>query len=105
MHLLAIDVQFIACVIISPSTFTYYLESNFISESGLSYFRVLAICLLLVYFVGAAGCHCFDFIRSKRGAAVVAKLANVSQQKGRSSPMECTSIFSDASKKEWGERT
>ena len=54
-------VPFLACVINSPSTFTYYLDlSNFISESGLSYFRVLTICLLLVYFVSAAGCHCFD---------------------------------------------
>ena len=45
----------------SPSAFTYYLDlSNFILESGLSYFRVLTICLLLVYFVNAAGCHCFD---------------------------------------------
>ena len=26
----------------------------------MSYVRTLAICLLLVYFVGAAGCHCFD---------------------------------------------
>ena len=38
-----------------------YLDlSNFILEAGLSYFRVLTICLLLVYFVSAAGCHCFD---------------------------------------------
>ena len=28
---------------------------------GLLYFRILTICLLLVYFVSAAGCHCFDF--------------------------------------------
>ena len=34
----------IACVINSPSTFTYYLDlSNFILESGLSYFRVLTV--------------------------------------------------------------
>ena len=32
----------------------------FLLESGLSYFLVLAICLLLVSFVSAAGCHCFD---------------------------------------------
>ena len=45
----------------SLTTFTCYLDlSNFISESGLWYFRVLTICLLLVYFVNAAGCHCFD---------------------------------------------
>ena len=51
----------IACVIHLPCTFTYYLDlSNFILESGLSYFRVLTICLLLIYFVSVAGCHCFD---------------------------------------------
>ena len=27
----------------------------------MSYVRALTICLLLVYFVSAAGCHCFDF--------------------------------------------
>ena len=27
----------------------------------MSYVRTLTICLLLVYFVSAAGCHCFDF--------------------------------------------
>ena len=51
----------ITCVIDSPSTIAYYLDlSNFISESGLSYDIVLTICLLLVYFVSGAGCHCFD---------------------------------------------
>ena len=34
--------------------------SNFFLESGLWYFLFLSICLLLVYFVSAAGCHCFD---------------------------------------------
>ena len=29
-------------------------------ESGLAYFRILTICLLLVYFVSTAGFHCFD---------------------------------------------
>ena len=29
-------------------------------DPGLSYLRILTICLLLVYFVSAAGCHCFD---------------------------------------------
>ena len=29
----------------------------------MSYVGALAICLLLVYFVGAAGCHCFDYNR------------------------------------------
>ena len=33
---------------------------NFVLWSGLSYFRIFTICLLLVYFVSAAGCHCFD---------------------------------------------
>ena len=28
----------------------------------MSYVRALTICLLLVYFVSAAGCHCFDTI-------------------------------------------
>ena len=55
--------SYIACVINSPGNFTCYLDlSNFILESGLSYFRVLTICLLLVYVVSAAGCHCFDLI-------------------------------------------
>ena len=27
----------------------------------MSYVRTLTICLLLVYFVSAARCHCFDF--------------------------------------------
>ena len=62
--IIIIDYLFIARVINSPSTFTYYLDlSNFISESGLSYFLILTICLLLVYFVSAAGCHCFDLYR------------------------------------------
>ena len=63
MHRLATDVPFIACVINLSSTFTQYLDlSNFcfILRYGLSYFRILAICLLLVYFVSPAGCHCFD---------------------------------------------
>ena len=34
--------------------------------SGLSYFRILTICLLLVYFVSAAGCHCFDLQKSSK---------------------------------------
>ena len=29
----------------------------------MSYVRILAVCLLLVYFVSAAGCHCFDLQR------------------------------------------
>ena len=64
LHRLATDVPFIACVINSPHTFTYYLDlSNFISESGLLYFRVLTVCLLLVNFVSAGGYHCFDLYR------------------------------------------
>ena len=31
----------------------------------MSYVRTLTICLLLVYFVSAAGCHCFDLIVSE----------------------------------------
>ena len=34
--------------------------SNFLLESALPYFLFLSFCLLLVYFVSAAGCHCFD---------------------------------------------
>ena len=42
LHRLATDVPFMTCVINSLSTFTYYLDLlNFISESGLLYFRVL----------------------------------------------------------------
>ena len=48
LDLLFTDVPFIACVINSPRTFTYYLNLPiFILESGLLYFRVLTICLLL----------------------------------------------------------
>ena len=47
----------------SPCTFIYCLDlSNFILEVRLSCFRVLINCLLLVYFVSAAGCHCCDLI-------------------------------------------
>ena len=50
----------IVCFIIA-----YYLDlSNFLLESGLSYFRVLPICLIVVCFASAAGCHCFDFWES-----------------------------------------
>ena len=49
---LATDVPFIASIINSPSTFTYYLDmSNFLLESELSYFRVLSIYLPLVCFL------------------------------------------------------
>ena len=58
---LANSVHFITCAINSPSTFAYYLElSNFLLESGLSYFSVLTLCILFISFVGPAGCHCFD---------------------------------------------
>ena len=57
----ATDVPFIACVINSLSIFVCSLDlSNFLLESGLSYFLVLSVCLLLVCFVSAAACHCFD---------------------------------------------
>ena len=29
----------------------------------MSYVRLLTICLLSVYFVGAAGCHCFEIYK------------------------------------------
>ena len=58
LHLLATGVHFGACVINSPSSFAYYLDLfNFLLEPGLSYFRVLCICLLFVCFVGAAAYH------------------------------------------------
>ena len=47
------------CPVLLPITWNCWMFS-FISWSGLSYFRILTICLLLVYFVSAAGCHCFD---------------------------------------------
>ena len=48
LHRLAADVPFIACVINSPCTFTYYFDlSNVILKSELSYFRVLIMYLLL----------------------------------------------------------
>ena len=63
LHGLATDVPFIACVINSLSTFTYYLDLlNVILEPGLLYFRVLIICLLLVYLVIAAECHCSNLV-------------------------------------------
>ena len=52
LHRLATDVPLIAFVINLTCTFTQYLD--------LSYFRILTIRLLLVHFVSAAGCHCFD---------------------------------------------
>ena len=33
----------------------------------MSYVRTSAICFLLVYFVSAAGCHCFDFLGDLAG--------------------------------------
>ena len=58
----ATDVPTIDCIINSQSIFVYNLDlSNFLLESGLSYFLFLSVCLLLVYFVSAAGCQCFDF--------------------------------------------
>ena len=58
----------IACVINLPGAFACYLDLlNFSLYSGLSCFKVLTICLLLVYFLSAAGCHCFDLIRKSGG--------------------------------------
>ena len=62
LHWLTTNAPLIACVINSPSAFLCYLNlSIFILESGLSYFKVLTICFLLVYFVNVAGCHFFYF--------------------------------------------
>ena len=47
------------CPVLLPITWNCRIFS-FILWSGLSYFRILTICLLLAYFVSAAGCHCFD---------------------------------------------
>ena len=48
------------CPVLSPITWNCRIFSfNFILRSGLSYFRILTICLLLVYFVSAAGCHLY----------------------------------------------
>ena len=55
---------FITCVINLPCTFLPITWNCrifiFILWSGMSYVRTLTIWLLLVYFVCAAGCHCFD---------------------------------------------
>ena len=49
-----------ACVMNWFSIFDYYLDSeNFLLESGLSYFKVM---FLLVCFVSAVRCHCFDLL-------------------------------------------
>ena len=51
------------CVINSPCNFTYNLDCQILFynlDCHTAYVRVLTICLLLVYFVSAAGCHCFD---------------------------------------------
>ena len=49
MHELGNDVLFVACVTNAAITFAYYLDlSNFLWESGLSYFRVLSMSLLFV---------------------------------------------------------
>ena len=59
----ATDVPLMACIIDSSRTFTYYLDlSNSILEFGLSHFTVLTICLLLLYFVTAAGYHFLTYI-------------------------------------------
>ena len=55
---------FIACVINLPCIFLPITWNcrifSFILWSGMSYVRTLTICLLLVYFVSAAECYCFD---------------------------------------------
>ena len=48
-------------LLICPVLFAYHLDLlNFFLEFGLVFFGVLSICLSLVCFVSAAGCHCFD---------------------------------------------
>ena len=56
---------FLFLLVLLPITWNCRIFS-FILWSGLSYFRILTICLLLVYFVSAAGCHCFDFYLNQR---------------------------------------
>ena len=52
IKLSATNVPLIACVINLLRTFAYYLDVlNVLLECGLSYFRALLICLLLVCFV------------------------------------------------------
>ena len=63
LHRLATNVPFIACVINLPCTFNHYLDMSSLQFCFMIWivdFRILTICLLLVYFVSAAGCHCFD---------------------------------------------
>ena len=84
-------VPFIAFVINSPSTFTYYLDlSNFISQSGLPYFRVLTICLLLVYFVSAAGCHCFDLVSKSKLAQFFIRNKKKFENQTNEIALDCT---------------
>ena len=50
-------------VLNSSSTFAYYLYlSNFLSESGLLYFRVLSVVLMFVCFVSAVGYYMILFV-------------------------------------------
>ena len=51
------------CEVFLSTTSIFVDFSNFLQESGLSYFRVLSICLLLVCFVSAERCHCFDYVQ------------------------------------------
>ena len=64
LHRSATDVPFITCVINLPCIFLPITWNcrilSFILWSGMSYARNLTICLLLVYFVSAAECHCLD---------------------------------------------
>ena len=66
LHRLATDVPSIACVINCQSIFVYSLDlSIFLLESGLSYFLFLSVRFQLVYFVSAAGYHCFDYLHKR----------------------------------------
>ena len=64
LYRLATNVPSIACVINWQSIFVNNLDLlNFLLESGLPYSDFyLSACLLLVYFVSAAGCRCFDLL-------------------------------------------
>ena len=63
LHWLAADVLSIVCVINWQSIFVNNLDlSNFSPRIWIALFWFLSICLLLVYFVSAAGCPCFDLL-------------------------------------------
>ena len=52
-------------LLIRPVLSAYFLDlSKFLLGSGLSYFK--ALYTMLVCFVSASGCHCFDYLSIKQ---------------------------------------